>query len=607
MEIVWEANIGRKMEGLGNLSPGEPLCQIYETEDQFWAVLIPFLKEGLEKGEKVMYGCSLHSPRSISARLRAAGVSTAIFLRKGQLRISRKNVYPPKGIFNADRAIARLIRETEQAQAEGYRGIRFAGEPEALFGSPSRLRSWTEYMIRLSDFLSGKECLALCQYRRDRFRPEILLRLSQFYPFVIVGTTVCRNVQPVSPGDFLKDDPGKIALDYAFRNLVQYRRAEEALKASWEEHRAIFEHANLPMVVAKNGMIRFVNSRLLEITGYRREELLSRPFLNFIHPEDRESLMARRLTEVPGEEHPPSTDLSIRVSKKDGNSIWTEVRSAQISWKGSPAILHLLTDISERKRAEEQQRVLAMRLRRAQKVETLGRLAGGVVHSFNNLLSIIKGLAEACLEDAGEGSPLKKNLVMIKDATDRGTELGKHLLAFSREQLIETKIIDLNQLLKGMEIMLRAVTGKVEVKIDPAARWGRIKADPHQIEQALINLAVNAKEAMPSGGKLMIETSNVTLDEASSHPGHYVMLSVRDTGVGISPEVKERIFEPFFTTKEKGAGLGLSIVDGVVKQSRGHIRVESEPDKGATFKIYFPSMDAEEKLAPSHPVPNGGK
>jgi nitrogen-specific signal transduction histidine kinase/CheY-like chemotaxis protein len=257
-------------------------------------------------------------------------------------------------------------------------------------------------------------------------------------------------------------------------------------------------------------------------------------------------------------------------------------------------------DITELKRAEEEKAVLQEQLRQSQKIEAIGRLAGGIAHDFNNFLTVIKGYTELSRVGLKEGDTLRGNIDEIENATERAASLTRQLLAFSRRQVMEMKVLDLNTILRGLDKMLRCVIGEdIELITLLAEDLGRTRADVGQIEQVIMNLVVNAKDAMPSGGKLTIETANVELDESytRSHVdvkhGHYVMFSVSDTGVGMTPEVRERIFEPFFTTKEKGkgTGLGLSTTYGIVKQSEGHIWVYSIQGKGTTFKIYLPKVN----------------
>jgi len=233
-------------------------------------------------------------------------------------------------------------------------------------------------------------------------------------------------------------------------------------------------------------------------------------------------------------------------------------------------------------------------------MEAVGRLAGGVAHDFNNLLTVILGYAQILSDGVPQGSRLADSTGQIKSAAERAAGITRQLLAFSRKQVLSPRIINLNDTVMNLDSLLRRLIGEdIEVLTAPAADLGSVKADPGQIEQVIMNLALNARDAMPHGGKLTLETANAQLDDsyASEHQpiasGNYVMLAVSDTGTGMSPEVQARIFEPFFTTKEvgKGTGLGLSTVYGIVKQSGGYIWVYSEPERGATFKIYFPRVD----------------
>jgi PAS domain S-box-containing protein len=397
----------------------------------------------------------------------------------------------------------------------------------------------------------------------------------------------------------IKDEAGQLENTIVVReDITERKRAEEALRGGEEKYRMLVENANEAIFVVQEERLKFVNRKVLEILGYTQEEITSRPFSDLIHPEDREMVLDNYLRRLRGETVPST--YAFRVIDKDRNTRWVELGAVKIDWEGKPATLSFATDITERKRAEGEMGLLQEQFRYSQKMEAVGRLAGGVAHDFNNLLTVIRGYSELCLGKLEEADPLWRKVKGIQRASEQGARLTNQLLAFSRHQVMEMKVIDLNRLFKDLDRMLRRVIGEdIELVTTLAEDLGGIKGDLGQMEQVTMNLAVNARDAMPKGGKLTIEAKNVELDDvffgshAGGEPGRYVMFSVSDTGFGMTPEVKEHIFEPFFTTKEKGkgTGLGLSTVYGIVKQSGGEITVESEVGKGSVFRIYLPLVE----------------
>jgi PAS domain S-box-containing protein len=335
------------------------------------------------------------------------------------------------------------------------------------------------------------------------------------------------------------------------------------------------------------------------ILGYRADEIVGRHFSCFYTPEDVASGgVARHLERAAAEGH---LEYECRHLRKDGSEFHASVAVTALKDEAGAlsGFAQVIRDLTERSKAAEELRKTEAQLLHAQKMEAVGRLAGGVAHDFNNLLGVIVGYTELLRRQVPDADAVRGRIDKILDAAEQATTLTRQLLAFSRRQILQPRVLDLNELVAGMHDMLRRLIGEdVDLVTRPAASLGRVRADRGQIEQVIMNLAVNARDAMPQGGRLTIETAEVTLgaEYADAHvavtPGPHVLLAVSDTGSGMDAETRARIFEPFFTTKPegKGTGLGLATVYGIVKQSGGNIWVYSEPGRGTTFKVYLPEV-----------------
>jgi PAS domain S-box-containing protein len=410
-----------------------------------------------------------------------------------------------------------------------------------------------------------------------------------------------------------RDHSGRIVgvLD-AVTDITARKWAEEALRASERRYRLLFER-NLAGVyrITRDRKVLDCNDACARLFGYVcREELLAYGTWDFHPNPDSWQSMLDQLNE-----HAKLTNLETPLRRKDGSTVWVlENATLTESENGyGPIIEGSLFEITERKSLEDQ-------LRQAQKMEAVGRLAGGVAHDFNNLLTVITGYARLLLDRLDRESPMRSSLNEIKKAADRAGALTSQLLAFSRHQAVEPQVLDLNDVVRNVEGMLCRLIGEdlqLVTRLTPGE--AQIEADQSQIEQVIFNLIVNARDAMPEGGGVTIATERVELDAAQARQqnvpkaGSYVTLSITDTGCGMTPETQAHIFEPFFTTKEvgKGTGLGLATVYGIVSRGRGYIRVNSAPDKGSTFCLYFPRVEASTEVSDAATVstalPNGAE
>ena len=387
-----------------------------------------------------------------------------------------------------------------------------------------------------------------------------------------------------------------VAIAMICRDISDHRQNERALLESEERYRMLADNPyDLIAELDEHARFIYASPNFETILGYSPELLLGSPGIDIIHPEDRESVM-RGLTSTLAE---LATRHSVyRALHRDGSYRWLETTMRAYQTPDSKVIACMISrDITEKVESNEALRQSEQKLQQSQKMEAIGRMAGGIAHDFNNLLTAITGYCDLLLEELGAQHPARTDAEEILKASERAAQLTHQLLAFSRRQVLQPRILDLNNLVADMDRMLRRLIGEdVElVTLLDGAAWP-IKADPGQLQQVLMNLVVNARDAMPRGGRLTIETVNTTLDDTVASElgdipaGEYLTLSVSDNGTGMTEEIRAMIFEPFFTTKEsgKGTGLGLSTVIGIVQQSGGHIEVESEDGRGACFVIYLP-------------------
>ncbi|MGH8188473.1 MAG: two-component system sensor histidine kinase NtrB, partial [Steroidobacteraceae bacterium] len=365
--------------------------------------------------------------------------------------------------------------------------------------------------------------------------------------------------------------------------------SERSLRQDETRFRALAEASPAAIFIAQNGRISYANPALAALTGFEPAELLGMDPLDLVHASDRAGVEARRDARVRDETW--EAHHEVRIQTRTGDECWIDLTTTQVVYESGAAVVGTGIDVTERKRLEQ-------RMQQGQRLEAIGRLAGGVAHDFNNLLNVIGGYSSLLVESLPEGDD-RAMAREIEAASERAARLIHQLLAFGRRQILAPRVLDAGEVITELAPLIRRIVGEnVEFRTILMSEPSRVRVDPTQLEQVLVNLIANARDAMPSGGQLTVEVADVELDDlyAATHPevvpGPHVMIAISDTGAGMSQEVREHVFEPFFTTKEAsgGTGLGLATVYGIVKQSGGSINVYSEPGHGSVFKVYLPRV-----------------
>ncbi|GAB4168601.1 MAG: hypothetical protein Kow00108_01760 [Calditrichia bacterium] len=405
------------------------------------------------------------------------------------------------------------------------------------------------------------------------------------------------TIFPVEVSRSIIEYNGQIAYLGVARDISERKKAEYALKESEEKFRQLTNSVPIAILMYQDDKWVYANPAAETITGYTFEELLAMDIWQIVYPEDKPTILNRRQNRLMTSDF--NKPQEFRILQKSGQIRWVYLHGTDILYLGKPARLLSLMDITDQKRAEIEQNKLKEQLNQAQKMESIGRLAGGIAHDFNNMLGVILGRSELLLHRVDENEKAKRDIQEIQDAASRAADLTNQLLAFARRQTVTPQIINLNRKISDTLQFLRRLIGEdIELTWKSDQQLWNIKIDPSQLDQILTNLLVNARDAMRPGipGKIELRANNADVNIDENHlTGKYVVLEVRDNGIGMEEQVLKQIFEPFFTTKKMGlgTGLGLSTVYGIVKQNDGYIEVNSIPDEGTTFSIYFPAVTDE--------------
>ncbi len=497
-------------------------------------------------------------------------------------------------LFGERQRVREVLRESEQpyrALAESSQDFIFIVNKDGCVGYVNKFGA-EEFGCRQEEMF-GKRV-------EELFPPEISKRQGQNIRKVFEhGRALTLEHQTVFPRRELwldtrliplRNETGEVySVLGVSRDITERKRVEETLRASEEKYRNLVENATEAIFIVQDEKIKFPNPRTLSLSGYSAEELSKIPITQLLHPDEREAVLDRYRRRMRGEEIPGIQ--TYRVLNKANEELWAQFNSVPITWEGRPATLNFVRDMTREKKLEAQ-------FQTAQKMEAVGTLAGGIAHDFNNLLMGIQGVVSLMLFDLDPSHPHYESLKKIEAQVKNGANLSGQLLAFAQRGRVEVKPSDVNKIIRQTSNMFQRTKREINIRRKYQEGIWAIEVDRGQIEQVLMNLYVNAWQAMPEGGTLYLESRNVILDRdsvmpSSAAPGKYVRISVRDTGIGMDKKTQQRIFDPFFTTKEmgRGTGLGLASVYGIIKNHGGFIDVYSEIGQGTTFNLYLPASD----------------
>ncbi|HWR53081.1 MAG TPA: MEDS domain-containing protein [Bryobacteraceae bacterium] len=606
-------NDAQLLSALERFGPHDHLCSIYENQQDHFAVVVPFIRIGLERHEKCLYITDAESLEGVRAAMQAGGLDVAAALDSGALTLATKDqTYMRLGTFEPDWMFSYWREAAEQAKREGFNSLRATGETEWVVRGGPGLERWMEYECRLTHAMAESNAFALCQYNRTVFPPSLILDVIRTHPVVIYRGTVCRNFYFVPPEEFLGQDSSareveRLSTNVREREQLDYelQRAhaelEERILARTQELREREEWLRLAQNAAGLGIADWDagtgrarhSDELFRIYGLSPSErtFTFEQWIGSVHGDDRAAVregFAAALRER------RSWEGEFRIVRPDGTIRWIAAKGTMLyGEQGEPTrVIATQMDITERKRAEEAHF-------NAQKLNSIGLLAGGVAHDFNNILTGVLGNASLLLEDSVLGSDPR--IEAIIEAAQKAAALTRQLLAYAGKGQFVVEELDMSEVARDMAGLLRsAVPKSIALQMDLAGTLPAVTADPCQMQQVLMNLVTNAAEAIGDQhvGTIVVTTGvgqpapDWSATEAEMPPGQYVFVQVSDTGCGMDAVTRAQIFDPFFSTKFTGRGLGLAAVSGIVRAHGGMISVVSAPGAGSTFRVYLRAAPA---------------
>ncbi|MFP4355430.1 MAG: response regulator [Phycisphaerae bacterium] len=586
-----------KSRAIGQADPGSHVCVLAESAGQADSVLLDLLRIAMQRRRRLLYLASQRQHHHLCALARQQQLDPDSLQQRGILLLDHE-----EGDYVSDdrvqtQALLELIdQQTDQAESDGLDGLIVAWDlTGVLQRSRPDLAGLLDSAGRISQAVSSKNCIFADICRRDRFDPTFLLDLLARQTHVLTGGRLLENhfYLPQLAGA-APQDSGKI-LDGVIQALARAEQSGQSSQTRMQRYRQILEAIGTPVLVLDSrGRLVEMNRQAATTHGIAESELIGRPYVeSFIQPEDRTRFTAAadhvlKTREPAVLEARLITHTGVRIMRWNLTAV-----QASADWQGGLVVA--AEDITSQRKAETQ-------VAEAQKLETIGQLAGGIAHHFNNLLTIIMGNAELMQRTVGPGSGCLHMADQVINAAQRASDLTSQLLAFARKGQFKNVPIELNDLiLQAVGLLEATIDKRIEIQLRLEARPSSTMGDPAQLENAILNLALNARDAMPQGGTLMISTDLVEIDQPEQwfedvEAGRYIRIQVRDSGIGMDEETLSRIFEPFFTTKEvgKGAGLGLASVYGCVQNHHGGVRAMSVPDNGTTIEVYLPLIRPQE-------------